>query len=261
MEPVKNTRSPLAGWIGGKCRLANRIIPMFPDHVCYCEPFAGAAWLLMRKPESKVEVINDINRELISFYRVVQNHLEEFIRYFKWILVSRDEFDRLKKVKPETLTDIQRAARFYYLQQMCFGGRMDDNPAFGYAPTKGPKLNLLRIEENLSEAHLRLAKVYIELLPYHEVIKRYDNAGTLFYIDPPYWDYENYYGKGVFCKEDFNRLATQLKHIEGKFVLSLNDRQEVRELFSDFHMEPVKLYYSCTNGKNVEAREVIIKNF
>ncbi len=76
---------------------------------------------------------------------------------------------------------IQRAARFYYLpQQMCFVGRMDGNPSFGYAAVRGPKLNLLRIEEQLSAAHLRLARVYVECPPYHEVIKRYDKATTVF---------------------------------------------------------------------------------
>ena len=105
-----NARSPLAGWMGGKSRLSKRIVSMLPEHTCYCEPFAGAAWVLFRKPESKVEVINDINREIVTFYRVIQHHLEEFVRYFKWVLVARDEFERLKKVSPDTLTDIKRAA-------------------------------------------------------------------------------------------------------------------------------------------------------
>lgn len=234
---------------------------MLPDHLCYCEPFAGASWVLFRKPESKVEVINDLNREIVTFYRVVQHHLEEFVRYFKWVLIARDEFERLKRVEGDTLTDIQRAARFYYLQQSCFGGRMDDNPAFGYAAVRGPKLNLLRIEESLSEAHLRLARTYIECLPYHEVIKRYDKPTTLFYIDPPYWDCENYYGKGMFCKEDFNVLAELLKRIEGKFILSLNDKPEVRELFGAFSFEAVDVAYTCSNGKNLKAGELIIRNF
>ena len=254
-------RSPLSGWMGGKAVLSKRITAMLPAHGCYCEPFAGAAWVLFRKEESKAEVLNDINREIVTFYRVVQHHLEEFIRYFKWVLVSRDEFERLKRVTPDTLTDIQRAARFYYLQQSCFGGRMDDHPAFGYAATRGPKLNLLRIEEHLSAAHLRLARVYVECLPYHEVIRRYDKPTTVFYLDPPYWDCENYYGKGVFCKEDFAMLAEMLGKIEGKFILSLNDRPEVREIFSAFKAEEVSVNYSCSNGKNLKAGELIFRNF
>lgn len=257
----ENISSPLSGWMGGKSILSRRIAGMLPEHKCYCEPFAGAAWVMFRKQESKVEVLNDINREIVTFYRVVRHHLEEFVRYFKWVLVSRDEFERLKRVAPDTLTDIQRAARFYYLQQMCFVGRMDGNPSFGYAAVRGPKLNLLRIEEQLSAAHLRLARVYVECLPYHEVIKRYDKATTVFYVDPPYWDCENYYGKGLFCREDFTVLAELLGKIEGKFILSLNDKPEVRELFSAFKLEEVKVNYTCSNGKNLKAGELIFRNF
>lgn len=260
-EFAGDCRSPLSGWLGGKARLARQIVEMLPPHVSYCEPFAGAAWVLFRKQESRAEVLNDINRNIVTLYRVIQNHLEEFIRYFKWALVSRDEFERLKSVEPDTLTDIQRAARFYYIQQSCFGGRMDERPAFGYAAVRGPKLNLLRIEEHLSAAHLRLARTYIECLPYHEVIKRYDKATTVFYLDPPYWDCEKYYGRGIFRKEDFDVLAGMLGKIEGKFILSLNDRPEVREIFGAFKVEEVEANYSCSNSKNLKVRELIFRNF
>lgn len=252
-----STRPPLAGWMGGKSLLARRIIERISDHTCYVEPFAGAAWVLFRKPESKVEVINDINKDVVTLYRCVQWHLEEFVRYFKWVLVSREEFERLKRSEPDTLTDIQRAARFYYLQQNCFGGRMT-GPNFGYSPQRGPTLNLLRIEEQLSAAHLRLSRVYVECLPYAEIISRYDGTGTFFYVDPPYWDCEDYYGKGIFGQEDFGKLAAQLAGIKGTFLLSLNDTPGVREAFRGFSIEAVKTRYTCTNGKNAPAGEVFI---
>lgn len=259
-EGFKPIRSPLAGWMGGKFQLSKRIVAAIPEHTCYVEPFAGAAWVLFRKPESDVEVINDINRELVTFYRCIQHHLEEFVRYFKWVLVARDEFERLKRVEPDTLTDIQRAARFYYLQQQCFGGRIT-NPSFGYAAVRGPKLNLLRIEETLSAAHLRLARAYVECLPYHEVIRRYDKATTFFYIDPPYWDCEEYYGKGFFSREDFGKLAELLAGVQGKFILSLNDTPDVREIFKAFLFEEAEVNYTCSNGKNLKSGEVLIRNF
>lgn len=108
-------------WIGGKSLLANRIIPLLPEHTCYCEVFGGAGWLLFKKPESHSEVLNDINTDLVTLYRVVKNHLEEFVRCFKWVLVARDEFDRFLAESPESLTDIQRSARFYYLVKTGFG--------------------------------------------------------------------------------------------------------------------------------------------
>jgi DNA adenine methylase len=224
------------------------------------KPFCGAAWVLFKKPESRVEVINDINKEVVTLYRCLQWHLEEFVRYFKWVLVARDEFERLKNANPDTLTDIQRAARFYYLQQSCFGGRIN-GPTFGYAASRGSRLNLLRVEEYLSAAHLRLARVYVECLPYAEVIRRYDSANTFFYADPPYWDCEGYYGKGIFSREDFAKLAAQLAGVKGRFILSLNDTPGVREVFSAFEFEAVRTKYTCSNGKNLDAGEVLIRTW
>ncbi|MEG6503970.1 MULTISPECIES: DNA adenine methylase [unclassified Desulfovibrio] len=260
MNTVLNSRPPLAGWMGGKSLLAKRIVDRIPEHHCYVEPFCGAAWVLFRKPESAVEVINDINKDVVTLYRCLQWHLGEFVRFFKWVLVSRDEFERLKKADPETLTDIQRAARFYYIQQSCFGGRIT-SPTWGFAASRGSRLNLLRIEETLSAAHLRLARAYIECLPYHKVIENYDRPDTFFYVDPPYWDFENYYGPGLFTKEDFSRLADLLAGVKGKFLVSLNDTPGVRECFKAFEIEEVQTRYTCGNKVNKAAGEVLIRNW
>ena len=119
---MKEQSLPIVPWIGGKRRLAKHILPLFPAHTCYVEPFCGAAALYFLKTPSKIEVINDINGELVNLYRVVKHHLEEFVRQFKWALVSRQIFKWLQDTPEETLTDIQRAARFYYLQKQAFGG-------------------------------------------------------------------------------------------------------------------------------------------
>lgn len=252
-------KSPLA-WLGGKSRLADQIIERIPAHTAYCEVFAGAAWVLFKKPESKVEIINDINRELVTLYRCVKHHLPALVEQFRWMLIAREEFDRFLQTPADTLTDIQRAARFYYLSKSAFGARVS-KPTFGIAATGAPRLNLLRMEEDLSEAHLRLSRVFIESKPYQEVIDRFDKAGTFFYVDPPYWDCENDYGKGLFSKPDFAALAEQLGGIKGKFILSLNDRPQVREIFSGFRIEAVKTRYSVGAGKNEVVGEVLISNF
>lgn len=77
-------KSPLSGWVGGKFHLAKHIVPRIPEHHCYVEPFAGGAWIMFRKPQSKVEILNDINRDVVTLYRVIQKHLPEFIRYMQW---------------------------------------------------------------------------------------------------------------------------------------------------------------------------------
>lgn len=245
-------------YLGGKSLLADKIVPKIPSHHCYCEVFAGAAWILFKKEPSRVEIINDINSDLVTLFRVIQNHLEEFIRHFKSVLVARDEFDRRKLERPETLTDIQRAARFYLLKNS-YASKVT-GPTFGINPTRGPSLNLLRIEEELSAAHLRLSRVYIENMPYEALIDRFDRPGTFFYVDPPYWGCEDDYGKGIFMRGDFRTLALVLKGIKGKFLMSINDVPEIRELFSAFSMETVLTTYQAS-GEKKKVSELLIRNF
>ena len=247
-------------WMGGKSLLTDKIIPLMPEHHCYCEVFAGAAWMMFRKEPSKVEIINDINSDLVTLYRVVQNHLEEFVRYLKWILVARDEYDRFMMQDVATLTDIQRSVRFYYLMKTGYGARLK-NPSFSVAATRPSNFNLLRIEEELSAAHLRLSRVYVENRPFSKVIERADKPDTLFYIDPPYHGCEDYYGNGIFGREDFTKLRDQLAGIQGKFIMSINDVPEIRELYKDFLILEVATRYSVANGKNTPVVELLILNY
>lgn len=165
---------PIIPWVGGKRRLADQLIPRFPPHSCYVELFAGGAALYFLRPPADVEVINDINGELTNLYRVVKHHLEEFMRQFKWALSSREVFRWLQDTPAETLTDVQRAARFFYLQQHAFGGKVQSQ-SWGTATT-APPVNLLRLEETLSAAHLRLTNAYIENLPWLACLERYTAA-------------------------------------------------------------------------------------
>lgn len=249
--------NPIIPWIGGKRRLADRILPYFPQHECYVEVFAGGAALYFLRPRpATVEVVNDINGELVNLYRVVQNHLEEFVRQFKWALSSREVFKWLQSTPPQTLTDIQRAARFYYLQHLAFGGRVESQ-SFGTATTTPPGLNLLRLEESLSAAHLRLASTFIENLPWLECVQRYDRAHTFFYLDPPYWQTEGY---GVpFEFEQYQIMADTLRNLKGKAIVSLNDHPDIRAVFHGFDIETVRLEYTVggTQGRG-ERSELVI---
>lgn len=248
-------------YLGGKSLLAGKIVKRIPEHVCYCEVFAGAAWLLFKKEESEVEILNDINTDLVTLYRVIKNHLEEFIRYLKWILVARDEFGRFKDENPDTLTDIQKAVRFYYLIKNGYSSRMV-KPTFSISTLRRANFNLLRIEEELSAAHLRLCRVYIENLPYERVIERLDKPHTFFYLDPPYQGCEDYYGKGIFERSDFERLRDLLKGIKGRFIMSLNDTREIRDLYKKFHVETVDTTYLVMGkGKKQKVNELLIMNF
>jgi DNA adenine methylase len=250
--------SPLP-YIGGKSKLSETIIKMIPDHQAYCEVFAGAAWVLFRKEPSRYETINDLDSDLVTFYRVLQHHLEEFLKQFKWLLTSREWFDDFKRQQVAGgLTDIQRAARYYYLQRHCFAGRVKGR-TFGAGPLRGPRINLLRIEEELSVIHLRLARVTIENLPWQEFLMRYDKAQTFFYLDPPYYR-APFYAHNLELS-DYQEMAEQLSQIRSKFVLSINDLPEMRETFGRFKIRPVVLKYSAPKGDWSEGKELLITNF
>ena len=250
--------SPLA-YIGGKSKLANTIIDMMPEHKAYCEVFAGAAWVFFKKPISKFEVINDLDSDLVTFYRVLQNHLEEFLRQFKWLLSSREWFEDWKKQQDAGgLTDIQRAARYYYLQRLCFGGRVRGR-SFGAGPMHSPRINLLRLEEELSAVHLRLVRVSIEHLTWEKFISRYDKPETLFYCDPPYYKCP-FYAHNLELA-DFKKMASVLAGIKSRFILSINDHPDIREVFKEFGVKPVSLNYTVSKGKHTTGRELLITNY
>lgn len=251
---------PLVPWIGGKRRLVKAILPWLAPHTCYVEPFAGAAALLFAKPPSKVEVINDVNSDLVNLYRVVQHHLEELVRQFKWALTSRQVFEWAQMTRPETLTDIQRAARFMYLQKLCFGAKVASR-TFGVATTASQAINLLRLEEDLSAAHLRLHQVVVEHLDWQACMRRYDRPHTLFYCDPPYWQTEGY---GVdFGLEQYQALADLMRTMSGKAIVSVNDHPAMRKAFDGFHQETLSIRYTvggsaATRG---EKGELLIRNW
>lgn len=251
---------PIVPWIGGKRRLAAQILPLFPDHTCYVEPFCGAAALFFLKEPTKVEVLNDINGDLVNLYRVLQHHLDEFVRQFRWALSSRQLFEWAKMTRPETLTDIQRAARFFYLQKLAFGGKLEGR-TFGTATTAPARLNLLRIEEDLSAAHLRLSGVTVENLPWADCLARYDRAHTLFYLDPPYWQTTGY---GVeFGLEQYGEMAEAMARLKGKAVVSVNDVPAMREAFAGFPMTRTGIRYTvgAAGAGRKEAGELIIRSW
>lgn len=246
--------SPIIPWLGGKRRLADTLINRFPAHSCYVEVFAGGAALYFMRHPAEVEVINDVNGDLVNLYRVVKHHLEEFVRQFKWALSSRQIFRWMQDTPGEVLTDVQRAARFFYLQQQAFGGRVDGQ-TWGTATT-APPINLLRIEENLSTAHLRLSSAYIEQLDWAVCMERYDRPHTLFYLDPPYWQTEGY---GVpFPWDQYERMATLMRQLKGKAIVSINDHPDIRRAFAGFQMETLAIDYTVGGGANRAARQELI---
>jgi len=245
-------------YIGGKRVLAKQIIALFPEHTTYVEAFAGGAQVLFRKEPSEVEVLNDLDGEIVNLYRVCQQHYEELIRYFRFMVMSRAWHGLLKSTDPKTLTDVQRAARYMYLLKNSYAGLVR-NLNYSGSVTQLPSFNLERLPESIEQAHKRLVRVQIESLPYEEILKRYDRPTTLFYLDPPY------YGRKLYNynlePDDFAKLAARLKTLQGKFVLSLNDVPQIRALFSDFFIRDIDLHYTAQKVAGRRYKELIITNY
>ena len=161
--------------------------------------------------------------------------------------------------KARVLTDIQRAARYYYLQRQSFAGRTGKSRAFGSNPLKRPRINLLRMEEELSEVHLRLVTVTIENRPWRDFIRLADRPQTFFYLDPPYWGRKDY--RHNLDPSDYEDMAQILAGIKGAFILSIDDRPETREIFKAFDIVPVSVTYTANGAKSKQGKELLIKNY
>lgn len=255
--------SPPAAYLGGKRNLAKRlcaIIEQIP-HRAYVEPFVGMGGVFLRRGKAPpVEVINDLSGDVANLFRVVRRHYEPFVDEFAWVLAGRAEFDRQRRVDPSTLTDIERAVRFLYLQRLAFGGKIEGR-TFGVRKDQSSRINTALLRAELRKLHRRLQPVTIEQLPYGDVIRRYDSAGALFYLDPPYDETEGY-GTG-FGRDDYVAMAEQLAGIAGQFVMSINNTPFIRDTFAAFDIQEIDTTWTLSSaaaGRATKVTELIIRN-
>jgi DNA adenine methylase len=252
---------PPLPWPGGKRHLAARLVERIAaiPHDLYAEPFIGMGGVFLRRRlRPRVEVINDLSRDVAGFFRVLQRHPEALYGELAYALASRAEFERLQRVDPSTMTDLERAARFYVLQKLAYAGKVTGR-SFGVSGES--RFDIGRQRRVLESVHRRLAAVVVECLPWHEFVERYDRPGALFYLDPPYWGGEEDYGKAMFGRADFRRMAEQLRGIKGRFLLSLNDVPAIREIFAGLAIEEVTTTYTISRSdedRAADQRELII---
>ena len=254
---------PAAAYIGGKRRLAKpitRAIDRVP-HQTYAEGFIGMGGVfLRRRRKAPAEVINDWSEDVATFFRILQRHYVAFLDMMRFQLTTRAGFEKLMRVDPSTMTDLERAARFLYLQRTAFGGKVAGR-SFGVSPGVPGAFDVTKLGPLLESIHERLAGVVIERLPWRAFMERYDRPGTLFYLDPPYYGSEGDYGRDLFDRAQFPMMAEALAGLSGQFLLSINDHPEVRRIFAGFAMVEMRLLYSIAGGGNqTEAQELLISN-
>ena len=265
LSAVAPTR-PAAPWLGGKRNLAKRICAIIDadaragSHTTYAEPFIGMGGVFLRRTSRpRAEFINDRQREVYNLFRILQEHYVAFLDLLRFQITTQAGFERLVAVDPETLTDLQRAARFLFLQRTAFGGKISGRN-FGIATDRPARFNLTTLEPDLEALHERLSGVTVTCMDFAAFIDRIDRPSVLFYLDPPYFGCEDDYGKALFSRDRFEDLAEQLGRLRGHFILSLNDVPEVREVFGRFQLTEVKTSYSIAAREAVTRRELVITN-
>ena len=255
----------IISWVGGKRLLRKKILPLIPKHDIYCEVFGGAAWILFGKSPNKedwqtgpksryTEVYNDINGDLVNFWKYIKQHPEAFVTELNQYLVSREMFDTFAQHEPKT--ELERAIRFYFQLSCSYGSRSKN-----FCIMQGYKYMPLRNLEKVKAASERLKQVIIEKQDFEKLIARFDTPNTFFYLDPPYYTKEHLYDRedaNAFTKHD--ELAAILKQIKGKFLLSYNNDPHIKQLYDGCIVEEVETQYSVSGAFQTET-ELLIRNY
>lgn len=248
-------------WVGGKKALRDAILARFPYYFeRYIEVFGGGGWVLFHKPPGNdFEVYNDFNTNLTKLYRCVREKPEHLANALQYVLNSRMDFDRIKDLFQQgmVMDDITRAADFYQLIRYSYASGCD---SFGSQPH-----DMWANFPPIFQAHRRLRKVVIENKDFEKLIGQYDRPVSFFYLDPPYFATEDYYDDVGFTTADHTRLRDKLLTIQGKFLLSYNDCEFIRELYN----HPGIFIESISRINNIKQRyesgaqyaELLISNY
>lgn len=256
MYKVNQQSNHLINWIGGKRLLRKPISELIPNNIgSYIEPFGGGGWILFYKEKwAKNEVYNDLDNRLYNLFNIVKYHPEALCKELELAISSRSLFNR--SFADAGVTDIQKAAAFFYVITRSYGGK---GCHFGYTVKDSIKstCNLL---DRIIQISKRLDRVIIENLDFETLINKYDFDNAFFYCDPPYTTGQGY--KTTSCKDfEHQRLYKVLSRIKGKFLLSYNDSEMIRELYQGFSIQEVSRKNTLNSSSRSDYKELLIKNY
>jgi DNA adenine methylase len=235
-------------YIGSKTNISKKLISLFPEHKIYVEPFGGAASVLLNKPLSKIEVLNDISDDIANLFAVVSSKdtFDKFVDLVLTLPYSRSVHSKARKLLKQPFEfepfnpDIKRAALYFYFRNVSISG----SHSFAISLVREKASVYFNKVKQLPIIHERLQNVIIEKMDFEECIRKYDTPNTLFFVDPPYFGTEYYYAGG-FKPEDHERLLRTLKQIKGKFVLTT--------YYNDIYATELKDYYCVTIETKIYA--------
>lgn len=250
---------------GGKSRLVKHIIPLFPEHKFYAEVFGGAAWILLNKNESLIEIFNDIDGNIVNLFRIIRDFPGEFLNRLRYDLISRETFDVYKEANLQDLDPFDRAVKYYYVY--CNSFSSDMSTFIKRDKITNPNRFISRMPKVIEAFTNRMTNVVIENLDFKEFFNKYNGDLWFYYLDPPYYGVEGY--AEPFAENEHQNLASILndKNFKGKFILSYNDVPQIRKLYSNFNIITVDTIYQAANRPKVKTKlsgkksELLIMNF
>lgn len=237
-----------------------RLLPLIPEHRTYVEVFAGSAKLLFAKEPSPFEVVNDLNGDVVNFFRIAKHRPAELAEAMKSECVHVERFRELQATAPTD--ELARALRFAYLVWYSFGGKGEQ---FARPTLAGrARRPIDRVRDLLAAVARRLARVGIEQRDYAEILERFDDADTFFYLDPPYLDYQPNGRYAPFTLERLRGLFAQLAQLKARWLLSFEDQPAVRDAAQEhgFSLRQVEVPYTlASQGQHKIGAELLIQNF
>ncbi|MBX3736737.1 MAG: DNA adenine methylase [Candidatus Didemnitutus sp.] len=246
---------PVVSWAGGKGKLLQHILPLIPKHTCYVEVFGGSLAVFLSKQPSDIEVVNDINGELVSFYRCCKFHLDALLDELDLVLNSRREFEDY--CAQPGLTEIQRAARWFIRNKLSFAGHGEHFTITRTTPHTSRAQRLIAIRA----LNRRLDRTSIENRTWELMLKAYDSSESFFFLDPPYPEAG---GKcyGGWDEVTVERFCTEVKALHGQWLFTFKDCDQVRDLMAGYTFHTIDRARGIANntGAKKAARylEIVI---
>ena len=250
---------PLFPRIGNKFALRNKILPLIPEHTTYVEPFAGSSAIFFWKDKADHNVLNDLDKQVVAGLRLLKTAPTDPAKY-----PQPQTLEAVKRqfVKPAT-TVPEKIVKRMIVTSSGFGGVAVTKPS-GIYKTAG----ISRKVKKIADAREKLKGVEITSEDYAKVIRANDKPSTFFFLDPPYENSTKQMGYAEHADFDFERLVDVLKHIKGKFLMTINDSPRIRDLFSAFYIKPFVADTNLntanfTKGKNkaYERKELFVANY
>lgn len=258
---------PCFSIIGSKSNMSSFIVDRMPNHKCFVEVFGGSASVLLAKKPSKVEVYNDKNELLTNFFEVLRSKCDEFIEQYDFLVYNEILNKRWKK-EPWPADPMEKAIRFWYCIVTSFNGQMDSSFSYN-GPDYHKQTTSFRNKKNILKAVAqRMRNVYVMCRDFEDIINIYDGKDTLFFLDPPYYDKEDYYNYNgdIFTKKDHKRLKKMLSDIKGNAMVTYYGEGDIEGLYSDWRLEKWEttkssIHVDNRTEENFKAIESMYCNF